>query len=160
MKRAPALVRLSWDHHHGLVKALRLERELPGAGADQVEEIYSDLIRFWSAGLLPHFHGESDCLLARLLRHVEPEDPLIQKTTGDHLAMAALVARMRDAGPDAERRRGLLAEFGAILRAHIRWEEATLFERVQELLSVQEMEQLGSELDEVLPDLEAAPRAG
>ncbi len=60
MKRYPALVRLSWDHHHGLVLARRIEKELPGASDEQAAELYADLVRFWAAGLLPHFRAEGD----------------------------------------------------------------------------------------------------
>jgi hemerythrin-like domain-containing protein len=156
MNRDPALVRLSWDHHHGLVMALRIERELPAAGEAQLRELKNDLLRFWSAGLLPHFHGENDCLLARLVRHVEPADELVQRTTTDHISLARLVADIRDAEGDVAQVRAVLAEFGALLRAHIRWEESVLFERLQALLAAEEMQALGRDLDASLPPLEPA----
>ena len=58
MKRDERLVRLSEEHHHGLVFALRLERELPEAGDAELADLYGDLLRFWARGLLPHFHAE------------------------------------------------------------------------------------------------------
>jgi hypothetical protein len=137
--------------------ALRIERELPAAGEAGLRELKSDLLRFWSAGLLPHFHGENDCLLARLVRHVEPGHELVRRTTTDHIALARLVADLRDADGDIERAGAALAEFGPLLREHIRWEESVLFERLQELLPSEEMRLLGQDLDASLPPLEPAP---
>ena len=72
MERDPRLQRLSEEHHHGLAFALRIERELPEADDAAMGELYADLLRFWTRGLLPHFHTESECLLARLMRHTGP----------------------------------------------------------------------------------------
>lgn len=139
MKRSPQLVLLSWDHHHGLVLALRIRRELAGADATALGRLLADLLLTWDARLLPHFRVEQECLLARLVRHVSSDDELITRTLGDHLSMAALVATMRDR-PDPEVRRDAIHRFGEALRTHIRWEEEVLFEatqrRPQELLAL------------------------
>ena len=95
MKRDSRLTKLSWDHHHGLVMALRIERELPDSDDETAGALYGDLLSFWSAGLLPHFRVEQECLLARLLHHVPGDDGAIQRTHGDHLSMESLVATMR-----------------------------------------------------------------
>ncbi|MYH41143.1 MAG: hemerythrin domain-containing protein [Chloroflexi bacterium] len=158
MRRDPRLVRLSEEHHHGLVFALRLERELPGADGQALAGLYADLVRFWARGLLPHFHAETECLLARLLRHTSPEDGRVTRLQRDHLAMEALVARMRDAGGDGERREALAA-FGETLRAHIRWEERDLFEALQETLTPSELDAAGREIEERLPKTTRAPWA-
>ena len=156
MKRDPRLVRLSWDHHHGLVMARRIESELPGLDDAGVAAIYGDLVAFWAAGLLPHFRAEQECLLARLLRYRADAAPLIDRTHADHLAIEALVVAMRDSG-SLEARRELLRGFGTALREHIRWEEDELFGRAQELLSEPEMAALGAQLDKELPPLAPAP---
>ncbi len=150
MKRDPRLVRLSEEHHHGLAFALRLERDLPGADSASLAALYGDLLRFWGRGLLPHFHAESECLIARLIRHVPSTDERVLSLQRDHLGMEALVARMRDAAGD-EQRRGALASFGASLRDHIRWEERVLFESLQEELTEAELEAAGAEILERLP---------
>jgi hypothetical protein len=156
VKRDERLVRLSWDHHHGLVLALRLERELPGADDDAIAALYSDLLAFWAKGLLPHFRAENECLLARLIRHVEPTSEEVRRTQVDHLQMEALVATMRDSR-DPGSRRDSLREFGETLRAHIRWEEAVLFAATQERLTSAEMDALAEELEERIPEVAAAP---
>ena len=156
MRRDPRLAPLSEEHHHGLVFALRIERELPGASDGEVELLYSQLLRFWSRGLLPHFHTESECLLARLIRHRPVEDPQIERLHREHLSMYGLVARMRDA-PSPAGRREALREFGATLHDHIRWEERDLFELAQAELSEGELDALGGEIAARHPKLARAP---
>ena len=136
--------------------ALRIERELPGASDEGVERLYSQLLRFWSRGLLPHFHTESECLLAGLIRHRPVEDPQIERLHREHLSMYGLVARMRDATSGADRREAL-REFGATLHDHIRWEERELFESAQAELSEGELDALGGEIAERHPKLARAP---
>jgi hemerythrin-like domain-containing protein len=150
MKRHPQLVLLSWDHHHGLVLALRIGREVTGANAMSLARLYADLLASWDAHLLPHFRVEQECLLARLVRHVSKDDELISRTVGDHLSMAALVATMRDT-TDRELRRDVVHRFGETLRAHIRWEEEVLFEVTQRALDEDELAALGRDITERLP---------
>jgi hypothetical protein len=156
MKRDPRLVRLSWDHHHALVLALRIERELPSADDDALGRLYADLIAFWSGGLLPHFRVENECLLARLIRHVDPEAEELRRTQRDHLAIEALVAHMRDA-TGLDQRREALAAFASTLRTHVRWEEETLFTVTQQQLTDAEMTALGADIAAYVPDTTPAP---
>lgn len=161
MKRDPALVRLSWDHHHGLVMARRIASEVPEATGEELSALYADLVTFWAAGLLPHFRAEGECMLARLVRHVSPGHASIQRLHADHLEMEALAATMRDTESVDDRREALLA-FGRTLHDHIRWEERELFELVQENLDPEEMQRLGSDFETQLPDVDtaAAPPGG
>lgn len=129
---------------------MRIERETRLDDPDVVRRLYSDLIAFWAAGLLPHFRAENECLLARLVRHVDPEDERIRRTQRDHLRIEALVAEMRDTR-DSLRRRDALLRFARRLREHIRWEEDVLFEVTQTKLKATEMRALREHLDESLP---------
>ena len=163
MKRDPRLIRLSEEHHHGLAFALRLERELPETDAEtgdtKLATLYGDLLRFWARGLLPHFHTETECLIARLVRHVPDDDERVRRLQRDHLGMEALVARMRDAAGDEERREAL-ATFGELLRTHIRWEERVLFESLQEVLSEAELDASGAEILQRLTKPTRSPWTG
>lgn len=151
MERDDRLLRLSREHTQALLLALRIERELPTASDQQVARLYADLIGFWSAGLLPHFRAESECLLARLLRHRSDDDPQLRRLQTDHLRLEALVATMRDED-GVEPRREALAAFGTRLREHVRWEERQLFEAVEQALSEAELDALGADLAERLPE--------
>ena len=139
--------------------ALRIELELPEVSADGVRSLYSDLISFWSRGLLPHFRTENECLLARLVRHVDEDDDLVRRTQRDHLGMEALVATMRDTD-SVEERRGALRRFGEWLREHIRWEEEVLFEETERLLERGELAALGGEVEERQPEEQVVVPAG
>ena len=147
MKRSDALVPLSREHHTALVLCLRIEREVPAAGEAGLRDLYNDLISFWARGLLPHFRAESECLLARLVRHVPIDDELVQRTHRDHLSIEALVATMRDV-PETESRRKAFLDFGATLRTHIRWEEDVLFAATEGRLTSDEMAALGADVTE------------
>lgn len=136
--------------------ARRIAKELPEADEEAISSLYSDLLAFWSAGLLPHFRVEGECLLARLVRYVPHADGTVERTTRDHLDMAAMVATMRDTN-DLQVRREELAKFGQLLGNHIRWEERVLFEVTQKQLTDPEMDALEVEIEEYIPEVEAAP---
>jgi hypothetical protein len=156
MKRHPALVRLSQEHHHGLVMCMRIERETRLADPDVIRRLYSDLIAFWAAGLLPHFRAENECLLARLVRRVDLDDERIRRTQRDHLGIEALVAEMRDT-QDPGLRKEALIRFAQRLREHIRWEEEVLFETTQTTLKAPEMRFLQAHLEQSLPKETVSP---
>lgn len=151
MKRDPRLIRLSREHTQALLLAQRLDRMLPAATDEEAGALYSQLIAFWSAGLLPHFRAEGECLLARLVRHVPDDDGRVQRLHRDHLRLEALVAIMRDA-EDISDRRATLLEFAGTIRTHVHWEEAVLFPATEELLPPDELDALGAELATRLPE--------
>jgi hemerythrin-like domain-containing protein len=156
MKRDASLIRLSRDHHRGLVLAMRIERDLPNAAQGETEMIYSQLQSFWQDGLLHHFRAECECLLTRLVRHVAPQDEIIATTQQDHLQMESLIVSMRDT-EDWQARRGLMFELGTFLKKHIRWEESVLFDAAQRLLDAEEKSILEADLAERIPEIPPPP---
>lgn len=150
-RRHDSLIPLSREHHTGLVMAMRIDSEIPDADEAGVRRVYDLLIAFWAQGLLPHFRAEGECLLARLVCHVDAENEMVRRTNRDHLCMAALVARMRDTD-DLQSRRELLLEFAKTIRAHIRWEEAVLFDEAERLLTEAEIAALGEDVTERVGD--------
>jgi hemerythrin-like domain-containing protein len=150
-RRHDSLIPLSREHHTGLVMAMRIDSEIPGADEAGVRKVYDVLIAFWAQGLLPHFRAEGECLLARLVCHVDAEDELVRRTNREHVCMEALVARMRDTD-DLQARRELLLEFAKTIRAHIRWEEAVLFDEAERLLTEAEIAALGEDVADRVGD--------
>ncbi|MDA1010145.1 MAG: hemerythrin domain-containing protein [Chloroflexi bacterium] len=150
MERDERLLRLSREHHHGLVMALRIERELPAADVGAMQALYGDLVRFWSAGLLPHFGAENECLLARIALRSDPGLRHAGRLQRDHREMEDLVEAMAKARTPDDRR-SALSRFGVQLRDHIRWEERELFEWIQDELTSEEMDEIGSYLEAHLP---------
>jgi quercetin dioxygenase-like cupin family protein len=107
VKRHPALVPLSHDHHHTLVAARALRRGDPS----RLQELRAELER--------HFREEEE-LVFPLLGRLDPPPPELGEACVQH---AQIRARLDD--PDAE-----LAE---LLEAHVRLEEQVLFELVQQV---------------------------
>jgi hemerythrin-like domain-containing protein len=153
VKRDPRLVLLSREHTQALMLAQRIERTAPEATDGEVAQLYSTVIAYWSAGLIVHFNAESECLLARLVRHLPLDDERVVRLQRDHLSIEALVATMRDTDDanGTEARRDALLAFAARLRTHVRWEEETLFPVTQETLNSGELDALGADLAERLP---------
>ncbi|HUF53111.1 MAG TPA: hemerythrin domain-containing protein [Dehalococcoidia bacterium] len=150
-RRHDSLIPLSREHHTALVLALRIEREVPDGEESALKAVYDTLIAFWAQGLLPHFRAENECLLARLVRHIEPEHELVLRTHRDHLGIEALVASMRDTEDLTERRR-LLREFAGKMRTHIRWEDDVLFDKSEAMLMEVELGRLAEDISDRVGD--------
>lgn len=151
MKRDMRLVRLSREHTHALLLAQRIRKTLPSGSADDVAALYSALIAFWSAGLLPHFGAESECLLGRLVRHIPRDDEHILRLQRDHFDIEATVTAMRDA-TDLEARKAAMLDFAARMQTHVRWEEEDLFPTAETTLTDRELDLLGEDLADRLPE--------
>lgn len=123
MKRHPALVPLSHDHHHTLVRAGELREAAAGDEATR-REAAARFLRHYGLAVVRHFREEEE-LVFPLLPLALPE---LERVLLEHQRIRALVRRLRDEGPVAE----TLAELGALLEAHIRLEERVVFELVQE----------------------------
>ena len=150
MARDERLIRLSREHHHSLTLALRLQRELPEATDHDLGALSSDLLRFWTAAMLPHCDVEDEAFLARLAALGDAGLACAGRMQRDHrelLAIADALRKEREPGP----RRGALVRFAETLATHIRWEERELLERVQEWFSPGDMDAVGALVTSRLP---------
>ena len=103
MKRHPALVALSRDHHHALVIAQRLRR----ATAETAPETARAFLDHWNAEEQLHFRTEEEILLPAYAAHGEPDHPAIIRMLLDHVLIrrdAALLAGTRSQEEHALRR--------------------------------------------------------
>ena len=156
MKRDASLIRLSRDHQRGLALSKRIDDGLAGLEGVSLDQLEQEMLEVWQNGLLPHFRAECECLLARLVRLSGADDTLITRTQQDHVSIHALVTSAREAASEEERRNAL-GQLAALLREHIRWEEAVLFEATQERFGAQELSRLGDDLAQRLPEVPPAP---
>jgi mannose-6-phosphate isomerase-like protein (cupin superfamily) len=125
MKRHPALVALSHDHHHALVEARRLRR---AAAADEAPSAAAVAFRrFFAAVTVPHFREEEETLFP--LVDAEEARPLLVEALLDHQRLHALAATL-DGSADVRR---TMRELGERLEAHIRLEERELFPLIERL---------------------------
>ena len=123
MKRHPALVPYSDDHHRALVLARRLRRDVADA------KLARDVQRAFETELDPHFRAEE----LRLLPALDARGcaSLVERTARDHAQMRELVA-----GAWSEETARALGE---VLDEHVRFEERVLFPEAERRLSEAEL---------------------
>jgi quercetin dioxygenase-like cupin family protein len=129
MKRHPALVGLSHDHHHALVEARRLRRA--AAAEDDPAPAARAFGRFFAAVTVPHFREEEE-LLFPLVADAEEARPLLVQALLDHQQLHALAAALD--GPEDEPRT-TMDELGRRLDEHVRLEERELFPLIERLVA-------------------------
>lgn len=119
MKRSPALIHFSREHHPALVLAKRIQR-----AADSEFAALQPSIAFLAA-LEKHFVEEETQFAPTL-----PALPqLAERFRDDHTALRALMHRLHKGELAA------LAEFAQRLEAHVRFEERELFPALELLAS-------------------------
>jgi hypothetical protein len=126
MKRQPALLALSREHHEALVLARRAcEPQRPGA---QPAALRLHLLQRWSEQFEPHFAAEEEVLLPALAAAGAVDEA--DAARSQHAQLRALVAQVRQDVP------GALPRWGEAMREHVRWEERWLFPRAEALLDL------------------------
>jgi hemerythrin-like domain-containing protein len=144
VRRAPALVPLSHDHHHALVQARRLrlaadeepERRVAAARA---------FVAFFEEETARHFREEEDLLFP--LAAAEPWTPhdLLARLLVEHATLRALHRRLREAVEADAVEAPLLAEIGTTLDGHVRAEERELFPLIERSVPPETLARLGFE---------------
>jgi hypothetical protein len=126
MKRHPALIPLSDDHHRALVEARRLRR---AADSDEDPELAASAFAdFYATHSVPHFREEEETLFP-LVAGLDEARPLVVEALLDHQRLHALVAELQGS---ADVRRTMRA-IGEQLEAHVRFEERQLFPLIERL---------------------------
>lgn len=126
MKRAPALVPLSREHHEVLVLARRAcEPSRPGA---EPQALRLHLLQRWDEQVDAHFEREETHLLPAL-RAAGAAAPVLEALR-QHRVLREAIARLRAGDLDA------LPAWGEAMREHVRWEERALFPLAERLLDL------------------------
>jgi len=146
MLRDRSLIPLSHQHQHALALCVRIERASPigEADLDVWQEEVSELFR---SEIGVHFAAEEQVVFPAALRFSELVS-LVEELTADHVWLRENLARTEAGNMSA---RDLSALAGR-LSAHIRKEERQLFERMQELISPEELASVGERLQDALKD--------
>ena len=140
MQRSSQLAALSREHHVALEIALRLQC----ADETQTETVRQATLDFWSSEGKDHFRLEEELLLPALARHAGADDPDIQRILAEHADLRRRIAALdRQPGTEAD----VLNELGKLLRDHVRYEERTVFGRIEATLSPEELDAIGANLD-------------
>lgn len=150
MFRHQGLVPLSRDHHHALALCVRTERVLRADAADAaVAQAASAIVEKFDREILDHFEFEERVLFPALAGF-EALQPVVTELKGEHSLMLELVARLRIGGQRCD-----VDRFVTLLREHVHKEERVLFERSQDLLAEEQLNEIGVEREAVRA---AAPR--
>jgi hypothetical protein len=121
LKRHPALVPLSRDHHHGLLLVWKIRQGLQReAGPERISRY---LLYFFRDFLCEHFREEE----AHLFVLLEANDAMRVRAEQDHREIFSLVTAIEN-GKDAT---SLLSRFADLLGRHIRFEERELFNHIE-----------------------------
>ena len=139
MKRDPALVSLSHDHHHALVAASALTK----ASAATCAAALAGLQAYWIDDGQAHFRAEEEILFPAFAAHGDAHDPLLARALCDHVAIRQRIQAI-DAHPTGELTD--LHELGCLIQGHVRFEERTLFPLIEAALSAGELEAVAAAL--------------
>jgi hemerythrin-like domain-containing protein len=148
LKRDPALIGLSHDHHHALSRARKLRRAATAGSATALAEAHA-FLAFFEGETARHFEQEEQYVFP-LLGSVHPD---VQRALGDHRTIRTLVAALAADTESGAVQPEQMAEVASALEVHIRFEERELFEEIQRRTD-------RSVLEAVSRQLEAADRAG
>jgi iron-sulfur cluster repair protein YtfE (RIC family) len=150
MKRHPALIPLSQDHHHGLLLAQLLKRNAPeyhGLPKDLLGKMNFAKDMFHKE-LEHHFRDEEEFVFPYLKGKDIELDNLISEILNEHIVLKEKILSLDD-NPNLVDQ---LDEIGIILSEHIRKEERDLFEKIPQVLSEDELEMIKQKIDQTRSD--------
>lgn len=130
---------------------MRSHRPRASGGRDGLLPWQAEIIQLWEQEVAAHFAAEETFIFPAAVRFHELRD-LVPELMEDHRKLREFVVGAADRKLDSDS----LREFGQKLSQHIRKEERQLFEGLQKVLSPEEFECLGSQLQAALA---AAPDA-
>ena len=138
MLRDPSLIPLSRQHHNALSLCVLTRRSMAAdSSPENLRELAQRVVDRYELELANHFEIEEQVLFPLC-----GDNPLVTELVAEHRALEAMVEGIRQSASAA-----LLEEFCALLPAHVRREEAQLFEQVQADLPREILDRAGSEID-------------
>jgi iron-sulfur cluster repair protein YtfE (RIC family) len=144
MLRDKSLIPLSHQHQHALALCVRIERASPIPEGDlaawlaEIEQIFQTEIGI-------HFAAEESVVFPAA-RNFRELNSLVDDLLADHAWLRDQFARTQKLSP------GEVRELAQRLSGHIRKEERRLFEKMQELMSGEQLAVLGRNLEDALRD--------
>jgi len=149
MKRDPALVPLSRQHHDGLALGVYVRRGLRGSDPQwTLAALRDQALTLWEHEYSGHFAVEERFVFP-VARKSIPDPSLVDALLADHEELRSCFSLLQRRPP--EQCRDLLLQIRKRLVKHIRREERELFEALQASLDEGAMKVLGSHVEEQLP---------
>ena len=150
MLRDKTLIPLSHQHQHALALCVRIERASPIAQEDMVAW-QAEIVQLVREEIEIHFAAEENVIFPAARARGELT-ALVGELVAEHAALRKWFGMAQDGVMSATE----LLAFSHGLAAHIRKEERLLFERMQELMSREELDGIGQKLEQ---ELNAADQA-
>ncbi len=142
MKRHPALVTLSSEHHQGLVwsrKLLDLDNESPDT---EFQNVISQFLEVWQQEINPHFQKEEEILIPLFDRTGEGTSGPVMEMLQQHIHLRKMVFDLRDLGSA-----DIASKIGGMLQNHIRFEERELFPFIESTATKEILDRIKIELE-------------
>ena len=140
MKRHPALVALSHDHHEILLVARLLRRRGASVTGGRLDERRQcQVVRQFEEGLRAHFQVEEGALRVAAGNGEARTGELLQAAAGAHRHLERLLAAVRRGTVTGRE----LTQLGESLHGYVREQERELFQELQRVLSETELAQVG-----------------
>ena len=154
LKRHPALVPLSREHHHALLLARGLRRgassHLRATLPTEPAALAAHVAAFYDTTLAPHFRAE-ELVLAAARESGTELSAVCGEIEAEHERLREMASALRSQmEPTAQL--DLLDHFGALLESHVRTEERSLYEGVQESLDEAALRALGAGIERALAE--------
>jgi len=151
MKRHPAFVTLSQEHHDGLLLATRLQQ-----GTNALLRLWSHdlhwqseyVVKFFDDNLRQHFSVEEEIVFPAARQYLLEHSGMIQKLIDQHNDMRSIAESL--SLPVEENLKNLLTQFGKILEAHIRIEEREFFPLCETRIPEEQIQAMGKRINEQL----------
>lgn len=151
MKRHPAFVALSQEHHDGLLLATRLQQ-----GTNALLRLWSHdlhwqseyVVKFFDDNLRQHFSVEEEIVFPVARQYLPEHSGMVQKLVDQHNDMISIAESLRI--PVEEKLQNLLTQLGKILEAHIRIEEREFFPLCEARIPEEQIRAMGKRIDKHL----------
>jgi hemerythrin-like domain-containing protein len=144
MLRNKNLIPLSHQHQHALALCVRIERASPVAAAD-LDAWQAEIEQLCKAEIEIHFAAEEQIVFP-VANKLTGLNSLVDELLDDHVALR----RNFRLAESRQMTANDLLLFSQRFAGHIRKEERRLFERMQQLMSTEELNALGSRLAQAL----------
>ncbi len=136
IKRHPALVSFSRDHHFGLLLVWKIRQGLKNNISG--ERISDYVLYFFKEDLEKHFAEEEELLFS----HLSIDDSMRKKAEEEHKEIYKLVETIGNNKKDVD----LVNKLADKLDQHIRFEERDFFNHLQKKISSAELEKIANRL--------------
>jgi iron-sulfur cluster repair protein YtfE (RIC family) len=146
MLRDKSLIPLSHQHQHALALCVRIDRAQP-IPTEDLQAWLVEIERDFAQEIEVHFSAE-ETVLFPAAREFPEMIPLVEELITDHAGLRESFLKASTRPVSAE----TLPVLARQLSVHIRKEERQLFERLQQLMTPQQLLSLGLSLEEALKD--------